>query len=137
MTSSRRSLTSESCADRVRRWLDDIRMVSDERHALVQALRLAVLALGAEGRPKVTEEVKYGGLLFSAAEQAFCGVFSYTGHVSLELGEGAALADPAGVLEGTGKARRHIKLRHIDDIARCQVAAYLREAFLLKQSGDR
>lgn len=131
MVASKRAATpqsSESPAVRVARWLDDVQMVSAERHALVQALRQAARASG----PDVTEEVKYGGLLFSAA-QPFCGVFAYTAHVSLEFGQGAAMSDPAGVLEGAGKGRRHIKFRSVDDLQRCDLAAYLQQAKRLSE----
>lgn len=104
-------------------WLDDLRLVNAERLALVLALRQAVHDLGS----KTTEEVKYGGLLFSA-DQPFCGVFSYTAHVSLEFSQGAAMADPDGVLEGAGKGRRHIKFWTLQDLQRCDLAAYLTQA---------
>lgn len=123
MVSSKRAAAPEPAAERVARWLDDLQMVNAERHALVQALRQSALAAG----PGVTEEVKYGGLLFSAA-QPFCGVFAYTAHVSLEFGQGAAMSDPAGVLEGAGKGRRHIKFRTLQDLQRCDLGAYLMQA---------
>ncbi|MDR2154724.1 MAG: DUF1801 domain-containing protein [Burkholderiaceae bacterium] len=66
--------------------------------------------------PAITEEVKYGGLLFSAAHP-FCGVFAYARHVSLEFGNGASLPDKYKALEGAGKLRRHIKLTSPRDIA--------------------
>lgn len=116
-------------AERVGRWLDDQRLLSEQRHALVMALRSAVLVLA----PGVGEEVKYGGLLFSAEGSAFCGVFAYTAHVSLEFGQGAAMADPAGVLEGAGKGRRHIKFREIADLQRFELAAYLKQALVLSR----
>jgi hypothetical protein len=72
----------------------------------------------------VSEEVKYGGLLFSQGAP-FCGVFSYTRHVSLEFGEGASLPDPHQVLEGAGKLRRHIKLGSLQDISDKHVGEYL------------
>ena len=131
MASSKRAATPqspESPAERVARWLDDLQMVSAERHALVQALRQAALASG----PDVTEEVKYGGLLFSAA-QPFCGVFAYTAHVSLEFGQGVSMSDPAGVFEGTGKGRRHINFRTLQDLNRCDLPAYLTQAKRLSE----
>lgn len=109
---------------RVAQLLEDIRGHDAGRFALVQALREAVLGLDAS----ITEEVKYGGILFSAT-RPFCGIFSYTKHVSLEFSEGAALSDPHGVLEGQGKGRRHIKLTTVQDIADKQVAEYLKHAF--------
>lgn len=121
-------IRSENPAQRVARWLDDLQMVSAERHALVMALRQSAFDAG----PGVTEEVKYGGLLFSA-KQPFCGVFAYTAHVSLEFGQGAAMADPAGVLEGAGKGRRHIKFRALQDLQRCDLAAYLKQAIRISE----
>ncbi len=109
--------------DRVAQLLEDLRAHDADRYAVVQALREAVLGLDAA----ITEEVKYGGILF-AASQPFCGIFAYTRHVSLEFSEGAALPDPHGVLEGQGKGRRHIKLTAVQDIAAKHVAEYLKLA---------
>lgn len=78
--------------------------------------------------PSVTEEVKYGGLLFSAGPP-FCGIFSYARHVSLEFGRGNELADPHKVLEGEGKMRRHIKLESGDDLFKKNVREYVVAAF--------
>lgn len=105
---------------RITQLLEDIRSLDEDRYALVQALRGHILDLG----PSVSEEVKYGGLLFSAVTP-FCGVFSYTQHVSLEFGAGASLPDPHQVLEGAGKLRRHIKLTSLQDISGKHVQAYL------------
>ncbi|MBK9235067.1 MAG: DUF1801 domain-containing protein [Rhodoferax sp.] len=105
---------------RVTQLLEDIRALDQDRHALVQALRKHILDLG----PSVSEEVKYGGLLFSAGTP-FCGVFAYAKHVSLEFGAGASLPDPHQVLEGAGKLRRHIKLTTLRDISDKRVQAYL------------
>lgn len=76
----------------------------------------------------VSEEVKYGGFLFSSNEP-FCGIFSYTKHVSLEFSAGASLPDTFKVLEGEGKFRRHIKLSSADDISGKHVRDYLILAF--------
>ncbi len=105
---------------RVASLLEDIRRLSEDRFALVQALRQLVLGLD----PGVCEEVKYGGLLFSAGKP-FCGVFAYAKHVSLEFGDGAALPDEHGFLEGEGKLRRHIKLYAIADVDQKHVQHYL------------
>ena len=105
---------------RVTQLLEDIRSLDEDRYALVQALRKHILGLG----PLVSEEVKYGGLLFSA-ERPFCGVFSYTKHVSLEFGAGASLPDEFEMLEGEGKFRRHIKLSTVQDVSSKHVLHYL------------
>jgi hypothetical protein len=45
----------------------------------------------------------YKGLVFTVSPHAK--------HVTLGLAGGASLPDPAGLLEGTGKVHRHLKLR--------------------------
>lgn len=107
-------------ADRISRLLEDIRLLDSGRFELVQTLRQLILDLD----PSISEEVKYGGLLFSAGKP-FCGVFSYTKHVSLEFGAGASLPDTFKVLEGEGKFRRHIKLMSAQDISGRHVREYL------------
>lgn len=107
-------------ADRIDKLLQDIRLLNEDHYALVQALREQILKLAKD----VTEEVKYGGLLFSV-NKPFCGVFSYAKHVTLEFGLGASLPDKYKMLEGEGKYRRHIKLTSQQDIEDKHVHAYL------------
>lgn len=107
-------------ANRIAKLLEDIRRLDSGRFELVQALRKMILGLDS----LISEEVKYGGFLFSA-ETPFCGVFAYAKHVSLEFGAGAALTDKFKVLEGTGKFRRHIKLSSVQDISEKHVREYL------------
>jgi len=111
-------------SDRVEKLLDDIRLLGEDRYALVQSLRKLILATG----PAVGEQVKYGGLLFGAGDP-FCGVFSYARHVSIEFGQGASLPDQYKVLEGGGQYRRHIKLVSEKDIAARHVGHYVALAF--------
>jgi hypothetical protein len=118
--------------ERVAQFLQDIRLLDESRHALVDRLRSIVLSSG----PGVTEQVKYGGLLFSAGPP-FCGIFSYTRHVSLEFGRGSELPDPHRVLEGEGKMRRHIKLAHGDDLFKKNVREYVGLAFAAARAADR
>ncbi len=111
-------------AERIAKLLEDIRILDESRFELVQTLRELILDLGAS----VSEEVKYGGLLFSAGK-LFCGVFSYANPISLEFGAGASMPDKYKVLEGEGKLRRHIKLSSLQDISGTHVREYLDLAF--------
>ena len=117
--------------NRVEQLLEDIRLVDEDRFALVGRLRKMVLAVG----PKVTEEVKYGGLLYSAGAPV-CGIFSYARHVSLEFGRGAELADKHHVLEGAGKMRRHIKIELAGDLFKKNVSEYIALAFAAAAASD-
>ncbi|KRD40920.1 hypothetical protein ASE52_24380 [Acidovorax sp. Root275] len=118
--------------DRVHQLLLDIKQHHPEQHGLLQGARALVLGLGRD----VREEVKYGGILFSAP-QPFCGLFAYTQHVSLEFGDGAQLPDAFKVLEGAGKQRRHLKLRTVEDLTAKQVSHYLGLACSISNSQKR
>jgi hypothetical protein len=48
--------------------------------------------------------------------------------LNLGFNHGATLDDPLGILEGTGKQIRHIKIKAPDDLARPEIRAYLRRA---------
>lgn len=49
-------------------------------------------------------------------EAAFGYVGAFTAHVNVGFFLGAQLADPKGLMEGTGKFMRHVKLKPGDDI---------------------
>lgn len=49
-------------------------------------------------------------------------------HVNLGFCHGASLADPDGLLEGTGKSLRHVKLRDVSAAKSAAVIALLRQA---------
>jgi hypothetical protein len=74
-----------------------------------------------------TERVMYGGLVYAVTEQ-FCGIFAYKDHVSIEFSHGVNLKDPHGVLEGSGKHRRHIKVFTHADVSAKGIEAFVRMA---------
>jgi hypothetical protein len=103
--------------------LRDIRNSRNDLFEIVSKLRQIAVSSGSS----ITEEVKYGGILFSS-KIGFCGVFCYAQHVSLEFGQGAQLPDPHNVLTGSGKHRRHIKIGTLADINGKHVAQYVAKA---------
>lgn len=110
----------------VEQLLRDLELANPERHALVLSVRAAIHGAVA----KATERIMYGGIMISAPTP-FCGVFAYAEHVSVEFGRGCDLVDDHGALEGTGKFRRHIKLRDVADIASKHLTDYVRQAAAL------
>jgi hypothetical protein len=58
----------------------------------------------------------------------FCYITTNAGHVNLGFPRGASLPDPNGVLEGTGKAMRHIKFASHREVERPFVRRYIRAA---------
>jgi hypothetical protein len=111
-----KTMTKES----VQELFDDIRLFGKEQISLVEAVRGMVKKFA----PSVTEELKYGGIVFSSGVQ-FCGVFAYKKHVSVEFSSGAKIQDILGHLEGAGKGRRHIKLHTVEDIEAKALNHYL------------
>lgn len=104
--------------------MQNIHFVSEENDQIVEAVR----ALVRKCFKDVSEEVKYGGILFASGVQ-FAGVFAYKAHVSVEFRRGAGIVDAFDHLEGAGKGRRHVKLRSVDDLKNKQLAQYLALAF--------
>lgn len=107
---------------RIKTLLEEIERDRPALYPIVTALRALALA------PGVTEKVKYGGLLYAAAGEGFCGIFAYAAHVSLEFSEGHALPDPHRLLQGNGKKRRHLKFLTLADLDRLNPDVFIRAA---------
>lgn len=92
----------------------------------------ALEAMIAEVAPELSARAMYGGIMLEreagVAATAVGGYFAYAAHMSFEFSQGAGLDDPTGYLEGKGKARRHVKLRSIGDVAGKDVAGFLAQA---------
>jgi hypothetical protein len=70
-------------------------------------------------------------------DAAFGYVNAFTAHVNVGFFLGAHLADPAGLLEGTGKNMRHVKLRPGTEVDREALAALIEAAYALVKSHAR
>lgn len=51
----------------------------------------------------------------------------HTGHVNVQLADGALLDDPTGIVEGTGKRIRHVKCRSLEASTRPALRSLLEE----------
>jgi hypothetical protein len=100
--------------------VEDVRLLSETNYEIIEAVR----ALVKKTFKSTSEEVKYGGILFSSGVQ-FCGVFAYKEHASVEFGSGAKIKDDLGYLEGSGKGRRHLKLKAVAEVKSKELAEYL------------
>ena len=61
--------------------------------------------------PDVCELLHDGWPTACVSGAAFAYVAAFTAHAGVGFFHGAALADPAGLLQGAGKRMRHVKLR--------------------------
>jgi len=71
-------------------------------------------------------------LLYGATERVIadgiCNIGVFARHVTLGFPRGTDLDDPAGVLQGTGKAMRHLRLKKLSDLDRPEIRALLQQA---------
>ena len=62
-------------------------------------------------------------------EAAFGYVNAFAGHVNLGFFRVAELPDPNGLLQGTGKFMRHVKLKPIDEIDTSSLNTLIKKAY--------
>jgi hypothetical protein len=103
---------------------DDLREVVARLHPQHGELFLNAHRLVVEAVPGVRFEVDqkdgaigYGARQFGYGGWGMAALSPHRGWVSLFLMRGAELPDPDGILEGGGKAMRHVKLRSTEDLA--------------------
>lgn len=74
----------------------------------------------------------YGGivieLIADVAKSRVGGFYVYAGHVSFEFANGTSFRDPHGLLEGSGKFRRHVKLHDLEDVRAKDCRGFLLQA---------
>ena len=83
--------------------------------ATAHALRATVLA----AFPEAVQQVDMPDRLLSfgrssATRDLLFAIIPHTAHVNLQLADGADLPNPDGLIEGTGKRIRHVKVRSVD-----------------------
>ena len=83
-------------------------------------------------RQRQREKRSMGGvfeLANSISKRLFCGVFVRKEHIAVEFDRGTDLKAPTGLLEGSGKVRRHIKIRSIADMKTKRPEGFVRRSF--------
>ena len=74
----------------------------------------------------------YGGIIFKIPGRMFCALFLRKKHISIEFDLGFLLKDKNEFLEGTGKFRRHLKIKNKEEIKTKMVEKFIKECFNLK-----
>ncbi|MGE0394417.1 MAG: DUF1801 domain-containing protein [Vicinamibacterales bacterium] len=90
-----------------RRWFDEMRACGSDVRELLH-----------DGHPTAC-----------VGETAFAYVNVFTAHLNVGFFLGAELDDPAGLLEGTGKRMRHVKLRPGADVNAAALRALIASAY--------
>ncbi|WP_052437577.1 DUF1801 domain-containing protein [Vibrio jasicida] len=105
--------------------LSDFKMTNLELFQVITELRKTVK----ESLPTIEEAVKYGGLVFLKEGELLGGIFLRKAFVTMEFSFGNELQDPNNLLEGTGKFRRNIKFRNLDDIDTKLAKYYIEQVY--------
>ena len=95
-----------------------------KNQAIIKALRRFVKRTA----PGLTESVKWGNGCWVGRKNPVAYVYSDRGHVQFGFFNGAALKDPKGLLQGSGKYVRHVKIRKPAEIDARAFGALLRQA---------
>lgn len=99
--------------------------------APVQATARRLREVVGEEVPSLTESVDRPDHLLAygwseSMRDLLFAIVLHTGHVNLQLADGAQLADASEILEGTGKRSRHVKCRSVEDSERSAVRELIR-----------
>jgi hypothetical protein len=101
----------------------------------IQALARSLAALIARNHPEMVPRVRlgWGGYTYHHPRAGYvCGLFPHKDRVSLLFEHGRELADPHGLLEGTQKRIRYIRIRPGDDLPEGAISDYIAEAIALR-----
>ena len=82
--------------------------------------------------PNLEETIKWGSPCFMAGSANVCSIMAFKGHVNLAFFRGAELSDNDGLLEGTGKGMRHVKVKAVKEIKKQAITALVKEAAMLE-----
>ena len=78
--------------------------------------------------PGASESLKWGMPVYGV-DGLICAIRRSKDHVALQFyASGTSLGDPDGLLEGTGKRMRHVKIRSKGDIKKRIFSAWLKQA---------
>lgn len=102
--------------------------------AIIGSLEKMIIEL----EPDANLRPMYGGIVIELEpdnpQSRIGGFYVYAKYVSLEFANGTRFKDPDRVLEGSGKFRRHVKLRCIDDMASKACKCFLLQALELSKT---
>jgi len=97
---------------KITEFIDDVYSIDSDKAEMIESVRVLFRKAG----QTISEEIKYGGLVFLKSGILIGGVFPYKKHISIEFSNGAEFTDPQALLEGKGNIRRHLKIYNIQDL---------------------
>lgn len=102
--------------DDIRAYLDGL---SETHRSIVERARELITEI----HPDVSETIKWDQPVFELDGEDQFYLAAQSDHVNLGFMKGADMTDPDGLLEGTGKRMRHIKVRNSADLESPEIRA--------------
>ncbi len=109
---------------KVSKFIEDIRSLNPEQAEMIESIAVLFREAGEE----LSEQIKYGGLVFLQSGTLIGGIFPYSKHISIEFSNGADFTDPLQQLLGKGKRRRHLKIYVPSDLQQIDVLYFIKQA---------
>jgi hypothetical protein len=118
----------------------DVDKLLSEHPPEQQAIERALRATIRREIPTAVEQVDFGNKLIAFGRSMkmrglLFAIIAHKSWVNLQLADGADLPDPGGLIEGTGKRIRHVKIRSIADAASPPVVAIIRAQLAARPDG--
>ena len=109
---------------------------SPELQAIEQALRVTIRS----AFPDAVEQVDFGNKLIAFGRSMrmrglLFAIIAHQSWVNLQLADGAELPDPDGIVEGTGKRIRHVKIRSVEGASSASVVALVEAQLAARPEG--
>jgi hypothetical protein len=123
MDSLLRFTTTHKKDPAIARWLNQLPL---ELALIADPWFLRMRQCGAD----VCELLHDGCPVVCVGDAPFAYVNAFRNHVNVGFFYGASLPDPAGLLEGSGKRGRHVKLRPDSEVDNAALAALIKAAYL-------
>ena len=99
----------------------------ENQKPMLDALRALILTAA----PGIVEKIKWSRPCYSTPRGMFCYLHRAKNHVTIGFQQGASLNDPKGLLEGTGKDMRHIKIDDVGGIDKPAILDLVHQAIKL------
>lgn len=100
----------------------------------LREIMTALRAIVRETAPDLEEKPKWSWPTFVGRSNVAY-IAPMNGYVNLGFFRGAELPDPVGIVEGTGKGLRHVKVRSLEDMPRAALEDLVRAAIRLDAAG--
>ena len=109
----------------------DVDRLLSEHPAELQAIERALRATIRREFPDAIEQVDFGNKVIAFGRSMkirglLFGIIAHQSWINLQLADGVDLPDPAGIIEGTGKRIRHVKIRTVEAATSEPVVAAIR-----------